>query len=389
MESDRHSRSASTTGVRFAGAAVAYAVAGAVHLVTAGLFLTGLRLTVLGFRTFFQPWIGLLLLSMALAMRPRPGRLDPDAPTLREADAPALFAVLHRAADMAGVRRVDTVQCTADFSVSVVRYGLRRRRCFVLGLPLWAVASPQQRVAAVTQALGRSAPRNVRDGTFVGMALRSLRAGSHAVQEGEPSATPLRINAVALGAAAVADGTRRFDARSRKSEWLLWIPRTVLAATARLLLWLTEPAARRALFEADDAAARAASSQAALAALRDRRLARAISVEMHRLAIEKRTIVKAHHPAAPQDDLWDMVHAHAARLRAQDMPQPSGPDAPSGGPGSTGNDSYALRIERLGRAPQCPAAITLDGPDLARVQEELRVPRQTVAQQVLRDGVQL
>lgn len=389
MESDRHSRSVSTTSVRFAGAAVAYAVAGAVHLVTAGLFLTGLRLTVLGFRTIFQPWIGLLLLSMAFAMRPRPGRLDPDAPTVREADAPALFELLHRTADIAGVRHVDAVQFTPDFSVSVVRYGLRRRRCFVLGLPLWAVSSPQQRVAAVTQALGRSAPRNVRDGAFVGTALRSLTAGSHAVQEGEPSATPPRISPVAIGAAAVADGTRRFDARSRKSEWLLWIPRTALAATARLLLWLTEPAARRALFEADDASARAASSQAALAALRDRRLARAIGVEMHRLAIEKRTLVKAHPPEAPQEDLWDMLTTHAARLRAQDMPRPSGPDAPSAGPGSTGNDSYALRIERLVRAPQCPAAITLDGPGLARIRDELRGPRQAVAQRVLRDGVQL
>ncbi|MGW6205799.1 M48 family metallopeptidase [Streptomyces sp. NPDC055089] len=361
-------------------------MAGAVHLVTAGLFLTGLRLTVLGFRTFFQPWIGVLLLGMAFPMRPRPGRLDPDAPTVREADAPVLFALLHRAADIAGVRRVDAVQLTADFSVSVLHYGLRRGRCLVLGLPLWASYPPQQRVAAVAQALGGSAPRNVRDGAFVGSALRSLTAGSRAVREGEPSATPPRINPVALGAAAVADGTRRFDARSRKSEWLLWIPRTALAATARLLWWLTEPAARRALFAADDASARAASSQAALAALRDRRLARAVSVEMHRLAIEQRTIVRAHTSTAPQEDLWDMLDAHAARLRAQDMPRPP---APSAGPGSAGSVSYALRIERLVRAPQCPAAITLDGSGLARIREELHVPRQTVAQQVLRDGVQL
>lgn len=108
-------------------------------------------------------------------------------------------------------------------------------------------------------------------------------------------------------------------------------------------------------------------------------------MEMHRLAVEKRTVVRTHRPAAPQEDLWDMLHAHAARLRAQDMPQPSGPDAPV----STGNGSSALRIERLTRAPQCPAAITLAEPDLARIREELRVPRQTVAQQVLRDGVRL
>ncbi|MER5276557.1 M48 family metallopeptidase [Streptomyces sp. NPDC002809] len=378
----------STASVRFATAA-AYAVAGAVHLVTAGLFLTGLQLTVLGFRTFFQPVIGLLLLSLAIAMRPRPGRLDPDAPTVREADAPALFALLHRAADMAGARRVDAVQFTADFSANVIHYGLRRRRCFVLGLPLWAASPPQQRVAAVTQALGRSAPRNVRDGAFVGSALRSLTSGSHAVQEGEPSATPPRFSPVAVGAAAVADGTQRFNARSRKSEWLLWIPRTALAATARLLLWLTEPTARRAQFEADDASARAASSSAALAALRDRRLARAISLEMHRLAIEKRTVVKARTAAVTQDDLWELVNAHAAHLREQDMTRPSGPGSPSGVPGSTGTGTDALRIERLAHSPQHPATIVLDEPGRALIEDELHVPEQTVAQRVLRDGMQL
>ncbi|MEU9089598.1 M48 family metallopeptidase [Streptomyces sp. NPDC048428] len=359
------------------------------QLLTAWLFISGLMLTVLGFRTFFQPVIGLLLLGLAFALRPRLGRLDPDAPTLREADAPALFELLHRAADSAGMRRVDAVQFTADFALSVIPYGLRRKRCFVLGLPLWAAYSPQQRIAAMTQALGRSAPRNVRCGVVVGLALESLTAAAQALQAGSVLVTSPSRNSVSLGAAAVADGTQRFNARSRKSEWLLWIPRTALAATARLLLWLTEPTARRAQFEADDASARAASSPVALAALRDRRLARAISLEMHRLAIEKRTIVKAHTPAVTQDNLWEVISAHAARLREQAMTRPSEPHSPSGVPGSTGNDADAQRIERLVRSPQHPAAITLDGPGRARIEDELHVPKQTVAQRVLRDGMRL
>ncbi|WP_393062685.1 M48 family metallopeptidase [Streptomyces sp. LN549] len=360
------------------------------QLFTAWLVIVGLRLTVLGFRTFFQPVIGLLLLGLAFALRPRLGRLDPDAPTLREADAPAFFELLHRTADSAGVRRIEAIQFTADFSVSVIPYGFRRKRCLVLGLPLWASYPPQQRIAAMAQALGRSAPRNVRYGVVVGVTLGSLTAGVQALQPGAVPATSSRINPVSRGAAAVADGTQRFNARARKSEWLLWIPRTALAATARLLLWLTEPAARRALFEADDASARAASSPAALATLRDRRLARAISLELHRLAIEKRTIVKAGTPAVTQEDLWEIISAHAARLREQDMPQSPEPDSPRGvRRHSAGNDPDHLRIERLVHATQYPATITLDAPGRALVEDELQVPKRTVAQRVLRDGIQL
>ncbi|MGW3745841.1 M48 family metallopeptidase [Streptomyces sp. NPDC005146] len=347
-------------------------------------------LIVLGFRTVVQPLIGLMLLGWALALRPRPGRLDPDLPILREADAPTLFELLHRTADSAGARRIDAIQFTADFSVSVIHYGLRHKRCFVVGLPLWAAYLPQQRIGAMAQALGQSAPRNVRCGVFIGLALRSLTAGSQAMRAGNASATESSVNPHTWYAGDVAGAARRFNARARKSEWVLWILRTAMAAMARLLLWLTRPAARRARFEADDAAARAASSQATLAALRDRHLARAMSLEMHRLFIEKRTLVKAHTPAVAQDDLWENVAQHAARLREQrDIAQSSELDSRGGVFGSTCHDSDALRMARLVHAPQCPATITLDGPCRARIEDELRLSKQAVAQLVLRDGIPL
>ncbi|WP_330174703.1 M48 family metallopeptidase [Streptomyces sp. NBC_01498] len=387
MQADRQTRQAGALRARCATAA-AYAVAAVVHLVTAGLFAAGLMLIVLGFRTVVQPVIGLLLLGLAVALRPRPERLNPDLPLLREADARTLFALLRRTADSAGARHVDAVQLTADFSVTVIPYGLRRRRCLVLGLPLWAAYSPQQRIAAITQALGRSAPRNVRFGMVIGSALRSLTAGSQALRAGDPSPASWDASPLSLHAAEAIVGARRFNSRARTGQWLLWPPRTVTAATARLLLRLTRPAAARARFEADEAGARAASSGAAVAALRDRRLAPAIGVEMHRLVVERRTLLKGRAPAVAQGDLWETVTRHAALLRErQETVRPPGPDPRGGVSGSARHDSDARRAARLADAPQHPATITLDEPDRARIEDELRPPKEAVARLVLRGGI--
>ncbi|MEV7688416.1 hypothetical protein ACFW1F_06950 [Streptomyces bungoensis] len=346
-----------------------------VHLVTAALFTGSVLLILLGFRTVVQPMMGLALLGLALAMRPRLGRLDPDLPALREADAPALFGLLGGIADTCGVRRPDTVQFGPEFSVTVTHHGFFRKRCLVIGLPLWAAYPPRQRVAAIAHALAYAAPRNVRSRAFVAMALESLTAGSGAMWANDTTYISWHANAYAWRAGDVADGARRFDRRGRASEWVLWIPRAATAATARLLLRLTLPATRRALLEADDAAARAASTEAAVAALKDEDLARPVCVEAHRLVIEAKTHAPRRSAAAPQPDFWEKVARHAARLRAQ-----RGSDATAG-------SLDASRVARLSAAPQHRATITLDEPGLTRIADELRLPEKAVVVKMMRDGV--
>ncbi|MFC8352157.1 M48 family metallopeptidase [Streptomyces cyaneofuscatus] len=360
------------------------------------LFAGGVVMIVVGFQTLIQPLLGLLLLSPALVLRPRPGRLDPELPVLREADAPALFELLHRTADAVGVRRVEAVQFTADFSVDVIHAGLRRKRCLVLGLPLWAAHPPQQRIAAVAQALGRSAPGDVRNGAVVGSALESLTAGSWTMRTGGGrAAVAPRVKTLVWYAEEVDEGSRRFHARGRRVGWLIWLLRKAMTGTARLLLRLTRPTARRALLEADDAAARTASSQATVGALRDRRLEASIGREMHRLVIEKKTLVRAQAPEGAQDDFWKSVAEHAARLREQEdlaeysEPEPSAPESPGSAPASTSDVSDTLRLARLAHAPQRPATITLDEPGRARVEDELRLPKEAVERLTRRDGVPL
>ncbi|MFJ3720586.1 hypothetical protein [Streptomyces sp. NPDC090057] len=353
----------------------AYAVAGAVHLVTAALFIGSVLLIVVGLRTVVQPMVGLALLGLALAMRPRTGRLNADLPTLRAADAPALFDLLGGIADTCGVRPPESVQLSPDFSVTLTHYGLTRKRCLVVGLPLWATYPPQQRVAAIAHAMAYAAPRNVRSHAFVAMALESLTAGARTVRANDTAYISQTANALAYGADEVAAGARSFNIRVKTSEWVLWIPRTALAATARLLLWLTLPATQGALLEADDAAARTASSEAAAAALNDQALARPVCMEAHRLVIETKTLATRRSTTASQQDFWEKLARQAARLRGQRAGD------------ATRGSLDASRLARLSAPPRHLAAITLDEPGLTRIADELRLPEKAVLDKMMRDGV--
>ncbi|MER6472600.1 M48 family metallopeptidase [Streptomyces collinus] len=367
--------------------ATAYAVAGLVHLGTAALFAGSLLLIVVGFHTVTQPMIGLVVLALALAVRPRVGRLDPDLPTLRPSDAPALFRLLDEVADASEVRHIDTVQFSPAFSVTVTRYGIRRRRCLVVGLPLWAACPPQQRVAAVAQALARTAPHDIRSGACVGMALEALTAGLRTLRANDNAYIEWTNDPTAWRAGDVAAGARRIDARARSSEWLLWIPRSAMAATARLLLRLTLPATRNSRLAADDVTARTASSEAAVAVLNDQHLARAIGMETHRLVIATKTLSGKRSATASRPDFWESIACHAALLReSRDSARPAGAEAPAPTSDAGGDPFDALRVTRLADHPRHPARVSLDEAGVSRIADELRAPGEALIAKMMRDG---
>ncbi|MFI1376643.1 hypothetical protein ACH4UY_32160 [Streptomyces longwoodensis] len=352
--------------------AAARVVAVVVHLATAGLLVGGLALMLGALRRGVLVVPGLVLLASGFALCPRPGRLRPDAPVLRRPDAPELFRLVQDVADAVGVRRVDLIQLTPEFSVTVARYGLRRRPCLLLGLPLWAAHLPQQRVAALAHALAHLSRRHVRHGALIATALDSLAVGSGGVRTSPQARLPYGSLAQAWRAGAIVEAERHFNARGRRSDlasWaVLWIPRAVASATRRLLVRLTRSATQRAETEAELAAARTASSDAVVAVL-DRHLARATTLEMHRLVVEARTFAGRRSATAVQEDLWARLARHAARVRAgQDTSRPADPE---GSPG----------------APRCTAAVTLDAPRLRRIEAELRDAQREVALMVLRDGI--
>lgn len=98
--------------------------------------------------------LGVLLVMVALMLRPRFGKLDSAARALSRSDAPTLFAVVYRVADAVGARRPHTVAVIADFNATAGTVGVLRRRVLTIGLPLWVALTPQQRAALLAHEMG-------------------------------------------------------------------------------------------------------------------------------------------------------------------------------------------------------------------------------------------
>ena len=73
-----------------------------------------------------------------------------------------------------GARGVDTIVVEPDVNAAVTTYG-PRRRVLHLGLGLWAVLTPRQKVALLGHELGHFANGDIRHGVVVGSALHTLR----------------------------------------------------------------------------------------------------------------------------------------------------------------------------------------------------------------------
>lgn len=201
----------------------------------------------------------------------------------------------------------------------------------------------------------------------------------------------------------MAQAAARFNARSQVANWALWLPRLAARGTGRLLLRLTRPGTRRAEFRADALAARTASTEAAVGALRAQGLADSVTLEVHRLAVAAYTFGRAGGTREGEQDLWEKLAAHAAGLsgRVRDAPTETGTPAEGGTPAEagtpepdgaaaadgTGLPATRARVDRLLRAPHLPAVITPDATATEAIGNELRGPMRLLARKVVQDRV--
>ncbi|OKJ10262.1 M48 family metalloprotease [Kitasatospora sp. CB01950] len=152
----------------------AYALAGVVHLVSLSVFLLGIALvTGLLLPAWTNRLLGVFALAVAYLLRPRLGRPAREG-VLDRATAPTLYALVDRIAEEVGAPKVDTIVVDGDWNLSFAVLGLRRRRQLTIGLPLWTVLAPQQRVSVLAHELGHCVNGDNRRGLWTGSATAAL-----------------------------------------------------------------------------------------------------------------------------------------------------------------------------------------------------------------------
>ncbi|MFI1176497.1 M48 family metallopeptidase [Streptomyces melanogenes] len=348
-----------------ASSILARALALLVHAVTLGLAVAGTAVLVSGIGTFSGWALGLLLLGTAVVLRPRFGSLSTtvEEPVLHRADAPQLFGLIDEVAAVVGTRGVDAVVIEADANASVSTYGIRQRRVLRLGLGLWEVLTPRQRVALLGHELGHYANGDTRHSAIVHNALRSLSLWVYFLS---PTPNPTM--------------TERF------ANYLMAVPRWAVYGVLVLLDQLTLRAAQRAEYLADEAAARAASTDAAVELMDKLLVAGSVSLELRRESVAAQTKSRG---AGSRDEaergLWDRLAERIGAVPEREYERLRRVAALRGHAVDSTHPPTHLRRRRLAEAAAHPAAVRPTEDATAAIDAELAGSRSRVARRVIRD----
>ncbi|WP_214104489.1 M48 family metallopeptidase [Acrocarpospora catenulata] len=223
----------------------AMTVAGAVHLTTVVLATGSVWLLVTG--TFLIRFLGVVGLATAVLLRPRVGRLRRDEWSLNRTEAPHLYGIADRVAAELGVQPIELIRATPEFNASYGKIGLRQRSVLTLGLALWEVLTPQERIALLGHEFGHALNGDTRRGLWLHSASEALTSWYEFTQPDRTSTTGSDLFTMFGHAAA---------------KLLLIIPHKLTGLILLLLHRCTLRTGQRAEYLADDLAARVASSAA-------------------------------------------------------------------------------------------------------------------------------
>ncbi|MGW1773364.1 M48 family metallopeptidase [Streptomyces sp. NPDC002104] len=268
-----------------------------------------------------------------------------------------------------GTTGVHAVVVDASFNAGVTTYGYRGRRMIVLGLGLWEILTPQERVALLGHELGHFANGDIRSSFLMHGALRSL-VEWHLVLR------PVNRGSIV--------------------DWFLnaltFLPRWTVHGLIHLLDGLTMRASQRAEYLADTGAARAGSSAAAITLL-DRLLV-GDGVEAH-LRRESMAAARASRGStagqvreereAAERELWERL---AARISVVPETEYERLRRVSTRRGHSVDDTHPpthLRRRRLASAEPRPALVVCDTVRAQAVAAELAPARAVLARRVIRD----
>ncbi|MFH9469288.1 M48 family metallopeptidase [Streptomyces clavifer] len=345
-------------------ALMAHGIALAVHGVTVALVAGGIWCVVGGWGNPVVVVAGLFLAALGWSLRPRLPRLPEDALLLYRADAPALYGLIDEIARVAGTRSVDVIAVDADVNASVTTCGVRGRRLLTLGLPLWEILEPRQRIALLGHELGHYSNGDTRRGAVFGTAYRSLAIWHYYLEPTEdPAPLEMLVNLVYL------------------------VPRSLVAGLLMLLDQLTLRSKQRAEYVADSFAARAGSTEAAVELLDRLLVAESVHITLRRESNRLRAFSRrADRSEGQQDRLWEVLAAHMESIPEHEYERQRRVGVRRGHSVDDTHPPTHLRRECLLVGAPTPAAVVADVDREERIAAELADARGRVARQIVRDG---
>ncbi|MFE9923024.1 M48 family metallopeptidase [Streptomyces sp. NPDC005774] len=341
----------------------AYAIALGVHSVTLALVAVGIWCVVSGWGGAGMV-LGLFLLALAWPLRPRLPGLPEDGPLLHRAEAPELYALIDEVARVAGTRGVDMIAVDAEVNAAVTTYGVRGRRLLMLGLPLWEILTPQQRIALLGHELGHYSNGDTRHGLVVATAYRSLTTWRYYFTPiADPTPGEMVVNLAYV------------------------VPYSLLQGVLMLLDQLTLRATQRAEYLADSVAARAGSTKAAVGFMDRLLIADSTAVTLRIEANKTRAARRGTRQIEGRgDELWEYLAARMASVPEYEYERQRRVGVLRGHSVDSTHPPTHLRRECLLAAEVAPAAVVADADRERRIAAELADARSTVARKVIRDG---
>jgi heat shock protein HtpX len=236
---------------------------------------------------------GVAMVGLAIALRPRFGRLDPDLEVLTRDQAPELFGLIDEVATAVGAPTPDLVGVDGAINAYAGTVGLRRRRVLGLGLPLWGSLPAGGRVALLGHELGHFVNGDPRRGLLTQPVFDMLASAADLFR-------PVRTT---VGAGLV---EMLGDALGRAFQWVV---SRVLFVAYLLLVAVALRDSQRAEYLADELSARVAGTSAATDLLDA-----TLTAESMALAVRRETRA-GHGP-----DRWRAALAEARAASADRLP---------------------------------------------------------------------
>ncbi len=136
--------------------------------------IAGFTLVISGAASCLSLFGGLILIGLAWALRPRPIALPDEVRITPRQEAPQLYALVDQIAGALKARSIDGLIVDADFNAGLSLVGWKRKRILFVGLPLFFIAEPSERIALIAHELAHCVNGDPMRGLVVGSALNTL-----------------------------------------------------------------------------------------------------------------------------------------------------------------------------------------------------------------------